>query len=204
MKSLITAATTGVFLLINTPVYAGALTTPQNLTLQQIECGEVGKNNAYATFSWDPVESATSYRFYSKIADGQDTYRTYNEVIETASHKFSFNPEFEFHVTVTAVNTFTGNPPSTTESGKSAEFLLTAKKLLTLCFQKPSSVNTSINSPAQASPSIGANESQAKIQELENKIKSLENQVMETQKRQSKLEHLVNSLFAYIKKVLPF
>lgn len=204
-----------------TPVYAGGLNVPQNIRLDQVECGSNNKYNAYAYFSWDSAQGATSYRFYSKVADGNDNYRAYDE-INTPKYKMSFNPQFDFYVAVSSVNTFTGNPPSVTESDKSKDFYLSAKKLLSLCdnTKTPSSgtsVNTApIQTPQQnmPQPTVTTNTqkehnqdlavSQAKINELEKKLNIVENKLAETQKKQSLLEEMISRLINMINHLFKF
>jgi len=201
------------------PAYAGGLRVPENLKLDQIECGSVSKNKAYAYFSWDTVEFATSYRFYSKVADGKDNYRAYDEITSN-KYKMGFNPEFDFNVAVSAVNTFTGNPPSVSESDKSKEFYLSAKKLLILCIQESTNIEVPQNTPTPITPSPFQNtpplptsngisqieqsksddltQAQLKIDELEKKLNTIEKKLTETQKKQSALEKLVNNLLKLV------
>ena len=189
-----------------TPAYAGGLNVPTNIKLDQIECGEAGKNNAYAYFSWDSAQGATSYRFYSKIADGIDKYRAYDEVT-TPHYKMSFNPQFDFYIAVSSVNTFTGNPPSAAESNKSADFYLSAKKLVTLCRSGNKLTESVPNTPwatVSAQQSKDLEQAQTKIAELEKKLVSVESNLKETQQKQSALEKIVNNLLNFLSRLFKF
>ncbi|MBI2326777.1 hypothetical protein HYU92_00510 [Candidatus Curtissbacteria bacterium] len=190
-----------------TPAYAGGLNVPTNIKLDQIECGVAGKNNAYAYFSWDSAQGATSYRFYSKIADGTDKYRAYDEVT-APNYELSFNPQFDFYVAVSSVNTFTGNPPSAAESNKSADFYLSAKKLLTLCYGGQNKLTQSVpNTPwatVSAQQSKDLEQAQTKIAQLEKKLANVESNLKETQQKQSALEKIVNNLLNFLGRLFKF
>lgn len=203
MKSLVLGilATISFAFLPNT-AEAGGLRPPTGLRLDRIECGEYPKALAY--FSWDPFEFATSYRVYSKIADGVDNYRAYDE-ITNPSYEFGFNPQFDFYVGVSSVNTFTGNPPSVSESEKT-EYFLSAGKTLEICAAKvgetlpppiieemPTPIDEANLSTADKKDLENAN---MKVKELEKKINNLEGRVNEAQKKQNILERLINKLLS--------
>ena len=191
-----------IFLTLPKQIFAGGLRPPTGLRLDRIECGQYPKALAY--FSWDPFEFATSYRVYSKIADGNDNYRAYDET-SNPTYTFGFNPQFDFYIGVSSVNTFTGNPPSTSESEKT-EYFLSASKALDICAAK---VGESLPPPIieeMPAPIDEANLSSSdkkdlevadmKVKELENKISNLEDRVNETQRKQNILERLINKLLS--------
>lgn len=116
--------------LLPTQTYAGGLNVPTNLKLDKVECGEAPK--AYAYFSWSPVDFATSYRFYIRTTD--QPFTSFDETTAT-SYKVGFNPEFDFKMAVSSVNTFTGTNPTyqVLESDKSQEATLSARDLIASC-----------------------------------------------------------------------
>jgi len=118
------------FLLIPAQTYAGGLNVPSNVKLDRVECGQAPK--AYAYISWNPVEFATSYRFYSK--GPEQSFEAYDE-ITTNSYKLGFNPELDVKIAVSAVNTFNGATPThqVSESDKSGELTLSARELSLKC-----------------------------------------------------------------------
>lgn len=180
---------------------AGGLRPPDGLRLDRIECAEYPKAMAY--FSWDPFEFATSYRVYSKIADGNDNYRAYDETT-SPTYAFGFNPQFDFYIGVSSANTFTGNPPSTTESEKT-EYFLSAQKALEICAAKvgetlpPPILSKAPPAPIDESKLSTADKkdlenSDVKVKELEKKVNNLEGKVAETQRKQNVLEMLINKI----------
>lgn len=109
---------------------AALLKVPEDLRVESLECSQ---DKYHVNIAWDPVEFATSYRFYSRVKDGQ--YSSYDEVGKP-SYRLAFNPEVDFYVAVSSVNTFTGNPPQVLESDLSAEYLVSIpKSLFDLCPQ---------------------------------------------------------------------
>ena len=200
MKLLITLSLAFIAALILFPnqALAGGLRPPSSLRLDRVECGTPPKAHAY--FSWDPFEFATSYKFYSKIADGLDTYRTYDEVITSPSHTFAFNPKFDFYVGVSSVNTFNGEPPSVTESEKT-EYFLSAKRVASLCETEEENSEEASITPL-TTPQLSSQDkedlrkSQSKVQELEEKINKLEGKVAETKRKQNFLEQLINRILS--------
>lgn len=186
-----------------TNILAGGLRPPTGLRLDRIECGEYPKALAY--FSWDPFEFATSYRFYSKIADGIDNYRAYDETTNP-SYTLGFNPQFDFYIGVSSVNTFTGNPPSVSESEKT-EYFLSAGKALDICAAK---VGESLPPPIIEEMPVPIDEANLsssdkkdlevadmKVKELENKINSLEGRIEKVRERQNILERLINKILSF-------
>lgn len=211
-----------VFLVSASPAQAGALITPTNLKLDSIECGELPK--AYAYFSWDGNQFATSYRFYSRLDDGK--YTSYDEVKDT-HYKLGFNPEYNFYVAVSTVADHSQSSGEILESELSNEVYLSAQKLLELCKNLPSSTTSTkeVVSTKEAVKQTGTpaslsalpkkelvqkdqtdqlSQAQAKISELEKKTEDLQKQVTQTQEKTNLLESTVNSIAKFLKNLLGF
>lgn len=121
---LITGLVVGLLLLVVVQsAQAGGLRVPENLRVESLECGQ---DKYFINIAWDPVEFATSYRFYSRIQANQ--YSSYDEVGKP-SYRLAFNPEIDFYVAVSSVNT--------EESNLSPEYFVSIpKSLFDLCPQK--------------------------------------------------------------------
>jgi hypothetical protein len=128
----------GFSLLILSPTqtFAGGLSVPSSLKLDRFECGQALKSYAY--ISWNPVEHATSYRFYTKFAG--ESFGAYDDVA-TNSYKLDIKSEFEVKVAVSAVNTYasTAPTPEVLESDKSTELTLSVRELAAKCKESAAS-----------------------------------------------------------------